>query len=163
MIPDRSRNSVNRRQFLRLAGGVALTAQVNRAWADVPGHVVIVGAGIMGASIAYHMVRRGVRVTILETERPVAGATRNSFAWLKAGGKRPRSYYELNLLGMYGWRRLSVEIGLELPVQFGGCLHWTGNAASAERFRKSVAAQESLGYSVRLENRSRSSCAGIFC
>jgi glycine/D-amino acid oxidase-like deaminating enzyme len=141
---------INRRRFLRLAGGIALSAQMNRAWADVPGHVVIVGAGIMGASIAYHMVRWGVRVTILEKERPVPGATRKSFAWLNAGGKRPRSYYELNLLGMHGWRRLSIEIGPELPVQFGGCLHWTGNAASAERLRKSVAAQGSLGYSVRL-------------
>jgi glycine/D-amino acid oxidase-like deaminating enzyme len=141
---------MNRREFIRLAGGLSLSAQINRVSAATANHVVIIGAGIMGASIGYHMAKRGVRVTILEKERPVAGATRNSFAWLNAGEKRPRPYYELNLLGIHGWRRLSLEIGDDLPVQFGGGVHWTANSSSLERFRDSIAAQESQGYSVRV-------------
>ena len=74
---------MNRRELVRLAGGLALSAQIDRLSAATANHVVIAGAGIMGASIGYHMAKRGVRVTILEKERPVAGATRNSFAWLK--------------------------------------------------------------------------------
>jgi glycine/D-amino acid oxidase-like deaminating enzyme len=113
---------MNRRQFVYLAGGLALTARARALWASTANHVVIVGAGIMGASIGYHMAKRGARVTILEKERPGAGTTQNSFAWLNAGEKRPRPYYELNLLGVMGWRRLTLEIGPELPIQWGGCV-----------------------------------------
>src|SRR5947209_20602884 len=87
-------------------------------------HVIVAGAGIIGSSIAYHLARRGARVTLLERERPAAGTTRNSFAWLNASSKSPRGYYELNLAGMLGWRRLAIEIGPSLPVQWGGGLQW---------------------------------------
>lgn len=87
-------------------------------------HVVVAGAGIIGASIAYHLAKRGARLTLLERERPAAGTTRNSFAWLNASSKSPRGYYELNLAGMLGGRRLAIEIGPSLPVQWGGGLQW---------------------------------------
>jgi glycine/D-amino acid oxidase-like deaminating enzyme len=141
---------MNRREFGYAAGSFALSAQTKPLWSAAASHVVIVGAGIMGASIGYHMAKRGARVTILEKERPGAGATKNSFAWLNAGEKRPRPYYELNLLGMMGWRRLSLEIGPELPIQFGGGVQWQTDPASTDKFTKSIAEQESLGYSVRL-------------
>ena len=58
-----------------------LTASLVRGFAKSD-RVVIAGAGIIGASIAYHLARRGARVTILEKQRPGAGATQNSFAWI---------------------------------------------------------------------------------
>jgi glycine/D-amino acid oxidase-like deaminating enzyme len=127
---------VNRREFLYLTGTTLLTARTNSAWAAAPTHVVIVGAGIMGVSLAYHMARRGTRVTILEKQQPAAGATRNSFAWLNAAGKTPRPYYELNMLGMEGWRRLSLEIGPELLIQLGGSVHWIPQPTPADKLAK---------------------------
>ncbi len=141
---------MNRRQFVYLAGGLALSARARLLWSSTANHVVIVGAGIMGASISYHMAKRGARVTILEKERPGAGATQNSFAWLNAGEKRPRPYYEMNLLGVAGWRRLTLEIGPELPIQWGGCVQWQTDVGSVDKFRKSVAEQEAFGYPVHL-------------
>lgn len=140
---------MNRREVISFLGATVLTTRINKAWASSADHVVIIGAGIMGVSIGYHMAKRGARVTILEKERPGAGATQNSFAWLNAGEKRPRPYYELNMLGMAGWRRLSLEVGPELPLQLGGGVQWIAKSSSLDRFRKSVAEQESLGYSVR--------------
>ena len=82
---------------------------------DRPGAIVIVGAGVIGASIAYHLAQRGAQVIILEKERPASGATGKSFAWINASfSKRPRSYYELNFLGIAGWRRLELELGGQL-------------------------------------------------
>src|SRR6516225_1823039 len=72
--------------------------------------VLIAGAGIVGASIAYHLAKRGANVTVLEKHRPGAGATEKSFAWINSFSKQPRSYYDLNLYGMAGWRRLALEI-----------------------------------------------------
>jgi glycine/D-amino acid oxidase-like deaminating enzyme len=46
--------------------------------------VVIAGASIIGPSIAYHLAKRGANVTVLEKQRPGAGATETSFAWINS-------------------------------------------------------------------------------
>ena len=40
--------------------------------------VVVVGAGVVGASVGCHLAERGVDVTVVEREHPVAGATARS-------------------------------------------------------------------------------------
>src|SRR4051794_32716674 len=117
-------------------------------------HVVVIGAGIIGSSIAYHLAKRGAKVTLLERERPAAGTTRNSFAWLNASSKSPRAYYDLNLAGMLGWRRLAVEIGPSLPIQWGGGLQWCKREPAAqEAMKKRVAERQGWGYSVEMIDR----------
>ena len=107
---------MRRRVFLQ---SIPLIATVGRATSR--DRVVIAGAGILGASIGYHLAKRGARVTIVEKERPGAGATQNSFAWINATfSKQPRSYFDLNLAGIAGWRRLSLDFGSELQIQWGG-------------------------------------------
>ena len=72
----------------------------------------------MGASIGYHLAKRGAQVTILEKQRPGSGATEKSFAWINSScSKQPRSYYDLNLFGIAGWRRLTVELSGALQIQ----------------------------------------------
>jgi glycine/D-amino acid oxidase-like deaminating enzyme len=71
-------------------------------------------------------------------------------AWLNAGGKRPRSYYELNLLGMAGWRRLQTEIGPELRVQWGGGVEWFPPGTEAEDLLKGAHERQQWGYSTRI-------------
>jgi len=45
-------------------------------------HVLIVGAGIVGASLAYELVRQRARVTLLANATQLTAVTANSFAWL---------------------------------------------------------------------------------
>ena len=58
--------------------------------------VLVIGGGIVGASTAYQLAKRGASVTLLEADRLASGATgRNlGFIWLhtrRAGpGARPR-------------------------------------------------------------------------
>ena len=114
-------------------------------------HVVVVGAGIVGASIAYHLAKRGARVTLLEKEHPAAGTTKNSFAWLNASSKSPRAYYELNLAGVAGWRRLELEMGSSLPVQWGGGVQWCKvDAKTQEAMLQRVHERQGWGYSVQM-------------
>jgi glycine/D-amino acid oxidase-like deaminating enzyme len=121
----------------------ALSATVMQGFAKQD-RVVIVGAGIMGASIAYHLSKRGANVTVLEKQRPGAGATEKSFAWINAFSKLPRSYYDLNLYGVAGWRRLSLEIA-DLQVQWGGSVQWA-TAEEADAMRQNIARLEQWGY-----------------
>ena len=121
---------MNRRAALQLLSVPFATSLARRATAAKSDRIVIAGAGIIGASIGYHLAKRGAQVTILEQTRPGAGATQNSFAWLNAS-KRPRPYYELNLMGIMGWRRLGLEIGPELRIQWGGVSRGQPTAATS--------------------------------
>jgi glycine/D-amino acid oxidase-like deaminating enzyme len=118
--------------------------------------IVIVGAGIVGASIAYHLVKRGAKVTIVEALRPGAGATEKSFAWLNATfSKCPREYFDLNQLGMLSWRRLEKELGGELKVQWGGSVSWQSSGAGessgdGKELRAQVRKHQEWGYATHL-------------
>jgi glycine/D-amino acid oxidase-like deaminating enzyme len=134
---------MNRRSALALLSTVA-----GKAFAK-DDRVVIVGAGIVGASIAYHLVKRGADVTVLEKQRPGAGATEKSFAWINSFSKQPRSYYDLNVYGMAGWRRLSLELS-DLQIQWGGSVQWAATADEADRMRKTISRLEQWGYAAHL-------------
>ena len=53
--------------------------------------VVIVGAGIIGASLALHLQRRGASATVIEAAEPGGIATRASWAWINASWGNPVS------------------------------------------------------------------------
>jgi glycine/D-amino acid oxidase-like deaminating enzyme len=113
--------------------------------------IVVVGAGIIGASIAYHLAKRGANVVIVEAVRPGAGATEKSFGWINATfSKRPRAYFDLNQLGISGWRRLQTELGGELKVQWGGSVAWAGAGVTAEQLRENVRSHQEWGYATHL-------------
>ena len=113
--------------------------------------IVVVGAGITGASIAYHLAKRGAKVAIVDALRPGAGATEKSFGWINATfSKRPRPYFDLNQLGIAGWRRLETELGGELKVQWGGSVAWAPPGAETDTLRESVRSHQEWGYATHL-------------
>jgi glycine/D-amino acid oxidase-like deaminating enzyme len=130
---------MQRRSFVAL-----LSAPVVRGFAKND-RVAIAGAGIIGASIGYHLARRGAQVTIFEKQRPGAGATQNSFAWINSFSKQPRSYFELNVLGIDGWRRWTHDLP-DLKIQWGGSVQWHPPGAESVRLAKDVARLEQWGY-----------------
>jgi glycine/D-amino acid oxidase-like deaminating enzyme len=146
---------MNRRNFIHLTGMSTLTLSGARLNAFTADHVIVAGAGIIGASIAYHLAKRGARVTLLEKEHPAAGTTKNSFAWLNAYGKNPRSYYNLNVAGIAGWRRLEIEIGPSLSLQWGGGVQWCKRDDKlSEAMKKHVHERQTWGYPIRLVDQS---------
>ena len=86
-------------------------------------HVLIVGAGIIGASIAWHLVRGGARVTVLDAATPGGLATRNSWAWINASWGNPEPYYRLRIRAMQDWHRLEQDVP-GLRVTWAGGLLW---------------------------------------
>jgi glycine/D-amino acid oxidase-like deaminating enzyme len=143
---------MDRRRFFRIFSGVAVAALPGARLAfAAPRRIGVVGGGILGASIAYHLARRGADVTLLEKTKPATGATANSFAWINATfSKKPNHYFHLNHLGALGYRHLERELGGDLEVQWGGSLEWYHEAERARWLRKEVASHQRWGYSTRL-------------
>lgn len=46
--------------------------------------VVVIGAGIVGASLAYHLASKGVSITLVEAEGIGSGVTGSPFAWINS-------------------------------------------------------------------------------
>lgn len=52
--------------------------------------VVVVGAGIIGASVSWHLARKGARVTVIEKgSSPANGVTRWSYGWVGTSSSLP--------------------------------------------------------------------------
>lgn len=108
--------------------------------------VVIVGGGIMGASIAFHLARRGVRrVVVLEREEMFGlGSTGQN-----AGGFRAqfasRVNIELSQVSIAMMERFAGEMEQEIGMRRCGYLFILDTPQDLAQFRANVALQNSLG------------------
>lgn len=113
--------------------------------------IVVIGAGIIGASVAYNLSRRrGVEVTVIERNQPGSGASSHSFAWTNAFGKEPKHYHELNRNSMEMWHRFSRSIGAEDAFNSRGELLMESTAEGATGLAAQVRKLQAWGYHARL-------------
>ena len=110
--------------------------------------IVVVGAGIVGASIAYHLACRGARITILD-KGPAAGVTAKAFGWINVSNG-PGAASQLRRYAIREWRRLERDLPNSLPVNWCGALSWKLDSAATEGFAHDCSAH---GYAVRLVER----------
>jgi sarcosine oxidase subunit beta len=112
--------------------------------------VVIVGAGIMGVSTAYHLARRGAgRVVVLERDSVCSGSTA-----LASGGIRHqyanRLGVELTTHSIVTYERFEDEFGVDPNFRQHGYLILVTTDDELALARKNVALQRSLGVDVEL-------------
>ena len=112
--------------------------------------VVVIGAGIVGASIANRLAKRGAVVTVVDRHQPATGATRRSFAWINAGAKAPASYHELNRRSLEMWSRFAVELDTDVGLRWGGKISWANTDADARILAERVRRLQGWGYPCRL-------------
>lgn len=109
--------------------------------------VLVIGAGIIGASIAYHLARHGAAVTVIDRGQPAGEATEKSFAWINASYRNAEPYFRLRFQAMQEYRRLERELEGALAVNWCGCLSWDLSDQELEDYAQTYA---NWGYEVRL-------------
>jgi len=113
--------------------------------------VLVIGAGIVGASVAWHLVRAGCAVTILDAGSGGGLATRDSFAWINASWGNPEFYFHFRRRSMAAWHRLAGEVG-GLSVDWCGSLMWDLSPAEREAYARQ---HGSWGYGLRRVDRAQ--------
>ena len=113
-------------------------------------NIVIVGAGIIGASIAYHLAKRHASVTLIDKSTPGSGASSHSFAWINAGAKSPSSYHDFNRRSLEMWERFARQLDADVGLRWGGKISWECTPERAQELRKRVKQLQSWGYPTRL-------------
>lgn len=108
--------------------------------------VIVIGAGVVGSSLAWRLAQRGIDVTLIERSAAASGTTGSSFAWTNANQKTPEDYFNLNRAGMEAHQALRDELG-ETPWRHeGGNLMWAESDAEASELETRVARLQNWNY-----------------
>src|SRR5512135_3036449 len=113
--------------------------------------VVIIGGGVMGASAAYHLARRGANKVVLLERADFLGTEATGKC---AGGIRYQFSTEINVrlsqLSLPMLERFEDELGQAIDLRWPGYLFLIDNEADLETFRRNVAMQNRLGVASRI-------------
>src|SRR5215813_7620952 len=117
--------------------------------------VLIVGGGVIGSSIAYHLARQGRQVLVVERS-PVAAAPAAS--WASAGGVRRQGRHPAEALlateSIDRWPSLEAELEADMAYHGGGNLYVGEGDAEDALVAEFVARQQANGFTdVRLLDR----------
>jgi sarcosine oxidase subunit beta len=111
---------------------------------NVSADVIVIGAGVHGASLAFHLAERGTRVLVVERSGVAAGATGRSSGLV-------RMHYDLLAETRLAWAAFPYFLEWSDRVGAGDCgfvktgFLWLEGPEAADRLRANVAAHQALG------------------
>ncbi len=116
---------------------------------------VVIGCGVMGSCIAYHLAKRGIRVHMIERAQIAASP---AASWASAGGVRRQGRHlaeaQLASAAIECWPSLEEELAADLQYRRGGNLFLAETEDEAAQLLSFVHQQQALGFTdVRLVDR----------
>jgi glycine cleavage system aminomethyltransferase T/glycine/D-amino acid oxidase-like deaminating enzyme len=108
--------------------------------------VVIIGGGVIGASIAYHLAAQGIEdVLVLERDRLTSGTTWHAAGLMTAFGSMSSTSTELRLYTRALLPRLTEETGVETGFRAVGLIEAAADEERLEEYRRVATFQRRLG------------------
>src|SRR5919202_5262082 len=110
---------------------------------------IVVGAGVVGASVAFHLAERGVETLVLDREGPAAGSTARS-------GALVRAHYPTALEADLAWESLTGYFERWGERVGGGCgftrtgFAYLAGETRTEALVRNVALQRGAGVQTEL-------------
>ncbi|MEE2717493.1 MAG: FAD-dependent oxidoreductase [SAR324 cluster bacterium] len=111
--------------------------------------ILVIGGGIIGASVAYGVAERGVNVALLDQGGSAPNASRGNFglAWVQGKGRGMPRYAEWSLEAAQAWpdfaahllEETGISVGYHRPGGFEVCLsdeEWTERGAEIAQMRQ---------------------------
>jgi D-hydroxyproline dehydrogenase subunit beta len=110
----------------------------------------VIGAGVLGASVAARLAAAGHQVTLLDRDQPGRATSRWSFAWLNSNDKKPRPYHDLNQAGLRAWAELAPDLDGAAWYRPVGHVELATSAEARAELAARVRRLASWGYQARL-------------
>ncbi|MEU6388476.1 FAD-dependent oxidoreductase [Streptomyces sp. NPDC046939] len=111
---------------------------------------VVVGAGVLGACVGYHLALQGVRVVVVEEAQPASGTSGATFSADVSHLKTPYAYYKLNRQGAEEHRLLSETLGGPAWRHPAPLVQWADGDAAHRALRTRVLRARGWGHDCRL-------------
>ena len=112
--------------------------------------IVVVGSGIIGASIALSCLNLGADVLVLERDKLGGAASSNSFGWINASFAESPAYFDLRNAAVDAFRNLKTELNLNDSVRWQGTLWWEDSGQELKNQFNNLLAR---GYAANLLNK----------
>jgi sarcosine oxidase subunit beta len=124
--------------------------------------VIIIGAGVIGAAIAYHLTRHGIKPLLIEKSDPAAGSSGACDGLVFLQSKKPGLHLKLALESRKRFDSLAERLGSGIEFRNPGGMCLIESEAELAAMRLFVAEQRKSGLEVELiggdEARRREPC-----
>ena len=112
--------------------------------------VVVIGGGVIGASIAYHLARQGCAVTVIEQGDLASGSSGACDGLVFMQSKKPGIHLTLGLKSLALYRTLKDALPVDIEFRQSGGLVVIEDQAHFAAMEKYVKAQKAIGLDVCL-------------
>jgi glycine/D-amino acid oxidase-like deaminating enzyme len=112
--------------------------------------VAVIGAGVVGAAIAFRLAEKGAPVVLLDGARPGSGATAVSFAGVNAAGADSEAAVALVRGAIEEHRRLAWRLAPAPWFHQDGSLRWSDTPEGSSELRERVARLQGWGYAAEI-------------
>jgi len=110
--------------------------------------VVVIGGGIIGCSVAYHLAHMGCEVLLLERDRLTSGTTWHAAGLIVTFGSTSETSTELRKYSRDLYTRLPAETGQETGFRPCGFIEVASDADRLEEYRRVAAFNRLMGIDV---------------
>lgn len=111
---------------------------------------IVIGAGVIGASVAYHLSRFKERVLVIDKGFLTEGTSSATQGWVWVHTKQPSSYAELSMYSAELYKGLKKDLSVEFELNRTGGLSLIFEKEKLNEIEDLIERQEEKGINIKL-------------